>query len=160
VIPDAKRGRWIAEAAGTGQCIGFANFGQSSWSFHPQRFNVGVYVLPGEQEKGVGGALYQTVMEGLTELKPTELHTNVREDWARGLRFAQERGFAEEMREWESCLDVPAFDLARWSEAYQSRFSAASKYAPMRSLRTMPTVTGNSTSWSGRRSVMYLLRPR
>lgn len=113
-----KRGRWIAEAAGTEQCIGFAHFGQSSWSYHPQRFNVGVYVLPGEQEKGVGRTLYETVMNGLAELKPMELHTSAREDWARGLRFAQERGFTEEMREWESCLNVPAFDLAPWVDAY------------------------------------------
>ncbi len=117
--PRCKRGRWIAETAETGEGIGFGSYGQSSWAYDPQRFNLNIGVRPGNVGYGVGKALYDTVMAELSLLHPTELHSNVREDWERGLQFASDRGFEEEMREWESRLDVPAFDGSLWNEARQ-----------------------------------------
>ena len=117
--PICKQGRWIAETVGTGEGIGCGGFGQSSWAYDPQRFGVSVSVRPGQERNGVGKALYQTIMAELETHSPTELHANVREDWVRGLQFAANRGFGEEMREWESRLDVSAFDASRWGEVRQ-----------------------------------------
>ncbi|MES2465141.1 MAG: GNAT family N-acetyltransferase [Armatimonadota bacterium] len=115
--PKCLRNRWIAEFEGTKKAVGFAYYGQSSWAYDPRRFNIGVSVRQDDQGSGYGRALYDTVMSDLTLLEPMALHVSVREDWNRGRRFAEDRGFVEEMREWESCLEVAAFDSCAWEEA-------------------------------------------
>ncbi|MBC8102621.1 MAG: GNAT family N-acetyltransferase [Cytophagales bacterium] len=99
---------WLAEAEG--QTVGMGSFRHDDWEYHPTEFWLRIAVLPKFQGRGCGGTLYRHLLENLAPLQPTALKTYCREDRARGLRFAQDRGFMEEMRIWESRLDVAAFD--------------------------------------------------
>jgi mycothiol synthase len=51
------------------------------------------------------------------ERKAIELFVGVKESMEDGLRFALARGFTEKKRDWESRLDVTAFDFATFAEA-------------------------------------------
>ena len=109
--PREKHGRFLAEIGG--EVVGEGGFGQSPWSYHPRKFHFGVGVKPTYQGQGVGAALYKTVLVALAAHDPLQVTTGTRENRERALRFLGDRGFVEEMREWESRLDVPAFDFAR-----------------------------------------------
>lgn len=115
--PKCRFGRWLAVSGA--KVVGMGDYGQSPWVYHPRRFFVGVTVLPEQQGDGIGAALYERVVAELTPLAPISLHAEVREDEDRSCRFARDRGFVEEMRQWESRLDVRAFDPAPWAAARQ-----------------------------------------
>lgn len=100
--------RWIAEL--NGQPVGFGHYGQIASMYHPRRFTVYLAVLPAYQHQGVGEALYANLNEALSIYNPLSLRANVREDMLNSVAFLHKRGFEEDMRAWESRLDVPAFD--------------------------------------------------
>ena len=108
-------GRLVAEA--DGQPIGGATYEHVSWMYHPQKFFVGLYVHPEYQRNGVGAKLYERILADLAPHQPLALRHEVRQDFSAGLRFAQQRGFTEEMRTWESRLDVASFDAAPFADA-------------------------------------------
>jgi len=114
--PKCKYGRWLVEVDGV--VVGAGGYGQSPWAYHPHRFGVGVTVYPEHEGKGIGSALYKHVLAALESFDPVSVHSNIREDKERALRFALDRGFVEDMREWESRLDVTAFDPAPWKDAF------------------------------------------
>ncbi len=116
--PKLQNARFIAETK-TGELVGLGLYDQHLWSYDPHKFFVLVEVAPNKQKEGIGNALYAHVLNALASLAPKKLSTFVREDLADSVQFAQKRGFVEEMREWESVLDVPAFDFAPWQRARQ-----------------------------------------
>lgn len=103
-----RHARWIAEQGG--QAVGYGEYGQYASQYHPRKFSVDVMVLPEFHGQGFGKALYEKVTEALAQFDPLSFRAHVREDMPRGLRFLQDRGFAEDMRTFESRLDVTAFD--------------------------------------------------
>lgn len=108
--PHIKHERFVAEMNGV--VVGEGGYGQSPWNYHPRRFWVGMGVKPEFQGKGIGAALYETILEAVCAHDPLRVTSGTRADRERALRFLADRGFVEEMREWESRLDVPAFDFA------------------------------------------------
>jgi GNAT superfamily N-acetyltransferase len=106
-------GRFLAEEGG--QVVGTASYGQRSGAYHPRRFLVEVQVPPAFEGRGIGAGLYDHLLAHLGQYDPIALRSEVREDCARGLRFAAARGFVEDMREQESRLDLAGFDPARFS---------------------------------------------
>ncbi len=107
--------RWIGEL--DGQPVGSASYSHMSWNYHPRKFSVRVTVLPEHEKHGYGSALYHNLLLSLAEHDPILLRTGVREDHVRGVRFAEKCGFHEEMREWESYLEVAGFDPSRFAAA-------------------------------------------
>ena len=113
---DAKRPthlvmkRYVLEAAG--EPVAYASFQHSEDTFHPHKFWLGPTVLPEQQGKGHGKALFEHLLRELESYCPTELRDFSREDWGRKNRFLTERGFEEELRSFESCLEVAACDLS------------------------------------------------
>jgi len=105
-----KRRRWLAEIEG--QTVGYACYDQSEWIYHPRLFNFFAAVLPERQGQGIGRALYATVMAALAPLDPLRVRARCRSDYARSMGFLSDRGFVEDLRDWESRLDVPGFDPA------------------------------------------------
>lgn len=107
--------RWIGEVGG--RPVAYASFMHMSWNYHPHKFGVNVMVHPDHEQQGYGSALYHNLLLALAEHDPIMLRAGVREDKERGMRFATRCGFREEMREWESWLDVAHFDASRFAGA-------------------------------------------
>ena len=108
--PKCKWARFVVEQDGA--VVGSAEYGQSSHSYHPQKFGIDVSVDPDHQEQGIGRRGYAHLRSCLEEFEPIALKAGAREDYTRSTRFLTDRGFAETMRNWESRLDVPSFDFA------------------------------------------------
>jgi GNAT superfamily N-acetyltransferase len=113
--PKHKFQRYVAIV--DGQIVGFSTYFQQGWAYHPRKFGVSVTVHPEYQGRGIGSALYDTALEALAAFDPLLVRSRTREDWTRGVRFLRDRGFEEDMREWESRLDVAAFDPAPFAGA-------------------------------------------
>jgi GNAT superfamily N-acetyltransferase len=107
--------RWLAFA--DGRPVGCCSVSHSLWRFQPRAFWANVSVLPDSQGRSVGASLYSVLHAAVQEHQPVLLRTQVNEGRERGVRFARDRGFVEEMREWESVLDVRGFDPTPWESA-------------------------------------------
>lgn len=102
-----------------GQIVGEAHIGHMAWMFNPQIFDLGVYVHPEYRRRGAGSLLYQQLLATVAKFEPRAFLHEVREDYSDGVRFAQQRGFGEERRIWESRLNVRAFDPSRFTGAIE-----------------------------------------
>ncbi|GAB4324388.1 MAG: GNAT family N-acetyltransferase [Candidatus Zixiibacteriota bacterium] len=100
--------RYAAEVdgtiVGTGRC---SNFPQ--W-YHPQRFSMYIAVRPELQGQGIGKGIFNRIREEIAPYDPVVLRAFYREDTARTGRFLSDRGFVEDMRMWESWVDLGTFD--------------------------------------------------
>ncbi|MCR4404044.1 MAG: GNAT family N-acetyltransferase [Candidatus Acetothermia bacterium] len=105
--------RYVAQLGD--EVVGYGQYRHSPHMFHPRRFWLTVAVQPRHQGRGVGRALYNRLNEELEALPAEIVWAQVREDRPAGLAFAERRGFREKMREWESWLDVSAFDFAKFA---------------------------------------------
>jgi mycothiol synthase len=99
-------------AGSNGELIGFSRFARNAGSYHPQKFGLDLCVDPKFQARGIGKALYLATLEKVQAFDAISLRTQVRESDARGLRFAQDRGFLETKRDFESTLELASFDFA------------------------------------------------
>jgi mycothiol synthase len=111
--PRFKHRRWVAVEEG--RVVGVSSYSQSIWFDHPQKFNVWVGVRPEYQRGGIGGRLYEALHQGLQEFDPLALRATASEDLTHSVRFLQQRGFMEVIRDIRSELDVQAFDLSRFT---------------------------------------------
>jgi GNAT superfamily N-acetyltransferase len=111
--PHIRSGRWVAEEAG--RVVGLCSYDQYADLYHPRKFWVSVRVHPDFQRRGIGAALYYTLLDGLRPLDPLALQVAIREDRTGALRFAEVRGFREYSRRWEARLDVFSFDAAPYA---------------------------------------------
>lgn len=111
--PNHVFARFVADRAGT--MVGMGTFGHMTWMYHPNKFEIGVFVHPEHQRRGIGGRLYDHMMAELAAYEPAALRYEIREDFADSVRFAQARGFVEERRGWESRLDLASFDRSRFA---------------------------------------------
>ncbi len=108
--PKCHHARFVAEREGA--VVGLAECGQSAGMYHPRKFSLGVTVHPDWQGRGIGAALYDHALTSLESRAPLLVRGQTRADWGASLRFLAARSFTEEMRAWESRLDVAAFDFA------------------------------------------------
>ncbi len=105
--------RFVAERDGV--VVGWSNFANSSWTFHPRKFWVEVGVHPEHRGQGIGRALYERVIESVAEFEPIVLRSEVREDNKLGLSYSESRGYSLDQREQESRLDIEAFDPSEFT---------------------------------------------
>jgi GNAT superfamily N-acetyltransferase len=92
-------------------------YGQWAEMYHSRKFFVDVVVHPDDQGRGIGARLYEHLLELLLPQRPLMIRAGAREDQTRGLRFLKDRGFREEMRAWESRLDLQSFDPSPYAVA-------------------------------------------
>ena len=83
---------------------------QFSESFHPQKFVIEIYVHPYLQGQGYGSACYDHLLRELEQFDPIKLTCIVYETHERGIRFFQDRGFVQTMKEKESTLDLTGYE--------------------------------------------------
>ena len=111
--PKLRTVRFLAERGG--ELLGVARYAQSSSLYHPQKFFLNVRVHPAHRRQGIGGRLYNHLIDALEPFDPILLRGDAREDRPDAVRFWQTRGFAEEDRYWESRLDPQTFDPAPYA---------------------------------------------
>jgi GNAT superfamily N-acetyltransferase len=112
-----KHRRWVAEREG--EIVAAAEYDQSASHYHPRKFSLGVLVHPEQQGQGIGTALFDTACAALEAFEPVALKAFTREDMERSVRFLARRGFQERLRDWESRLDVAAFDPSPYDGAVE-----------------------------------------
>lgn len=98
---------WVAEV--DGEIVRVALYQQHPGQYHRRKYYLELGVLPAYRRRGVGGALYRKLRAELEPRDPIALRGGTREHWADSVAFLQHRGFEEEMRSWESCLDLSTF---------------------------------------------------
>jgi len=111
--PKFKFQRWVAIEKD--QIVGMGSYSQSIWFAHPQKFVLWIGVRPEYQRRGIGSALYETIINGLQPFDPIALRVIAIEDRQENVRFSEKRGFQEVIRDVPSELDVQSFDLARFT---------------------------------------------
>ncbi len=120
--PKCKHQRYIAEIAG--QAVGTSEYGQPLSRYHPQKFFVGLTVLPTWAGQGIGTALYNHLLQALMPFNPISISGQTRESWPQAITFLEHRGFVEMMRSWESRLDVASFDPTPFAAAVQNTLAS------------------------------------
>lgn len=111
--PKFKSRRWVALEKGL--VVGTGAYHQSIWFAHPQKFTLWIGVRPAHQRRGIGSALYETILRGLQPFDPLALRTTVPGDCLESIRFLEKRDFREVIRDIRSELAVKTFDLARYA---------------------------------------------
>lgn len=134
--PKCLMARWIVEQNGVP--VGFGEYGQRSSAYHPRRFSVDFIVHPEFHGQGMGKALYHQVMSALEPLDPLSVRAHTREDMARSVRFLHDRGFVEDMRSFESRLDVAAFDPFPFADAEARVQALGVEFKTLRELEDTP----------------------
>ena len=106
--PSLKHGRWVAISQG--EVVGVAHYSQARDEGDPVTLNIGVGMLPQYEGRGIGAALYDHLMTAVESVAPCVLETYGCADHPRSIRFLQDRGFEEYLREGDFELDITAFD--------------------------------------------------
>jgi GNAT superfamily N-acetyltransferase len=140
--PKFLRERWLAFQGDTP--VGRAAYSQSPWSYHPQKFGLKAEVVPDARNQGLGSALYDTLLEALKPYDPISLHTDMSEAWTESIRFAEKRGFVELEREWESRLEVNAFDPTPFAHLRDKPLESGI------AIRTLTELRESDTDWEAR----------
>jgi GNAT superfamily N-acetyltransferase len=120
---DRLRVAWVA--VHQGEIAGCGYVEEPNIAARPGRLRIRVLVEPARRERGVGGALYDTLIGRALEAGATELVTEAADDDASARRFLARRGFAEYHRRIESRLalaDVDPARIARGLEALTDAF--------------------------------------
>jgi GNAT superfamily N-acetyltransferase len=108
-----KHQRWVALE--DDRVVGLSSYSQGPTEYPPQSFYVNVEVLPAYQQRGIGAALYDQVIEELQVFNPPALRADAFTNLPQGFRFLQKRGFYEAFRETPVHLDVATFDPAPYA---------------------------------------------
>lgn len=117
--PKCHHARFVAEdtlKSGTKSLIGYAYYEQRVDMYHPRKFHISVSILPEWQGRGIGQGLFDNLLTALQPFDPILLRTVTREDRTRSVRFLTDRNFVEEMRDWESRLEMATFDPSAFAD--------------------------------------------
>ena len=109
--PEASFQRYVVEH--NGKMIAFGHYDQPPRFYEPGRFRINIFVAPQHQRRGVGTSLYQRIVKELRELHGQTgqtVWTKIREDMLNSVQFVRKYDFYEELRIWESRLEITTFD--------------------------------------------------
>jgi GNAT superfamily N-acetyltransferase len=93
-----------------GRTMATADYHHLPWSFGPQKFGLMIFVLPQVRRQGLGGRLFDFIIQDLAPYDPASLESQTREDWPEGVRFLEKRGFKLANRQQQSRLDPAHFE--------------------------------------------------
>ncbi|HFC11617.1 MAG TPA: GNAT family N-acetyltransferase [Anaerolineae bacterium] len=116
--------RFVGRESGSQRIIAYGEARHDSYSHHPQKFWVEVYLLPEQQGQGFGRKFYAHILDHLAPFNPTILEAGTRSDKVRAMRFLEDRGYELKTREYSSMLDLNRFDSAEFA-SYTTRCRAA-----------------------------------
>lgn len=112
--PMCKHRRWIAKC--NNDFVGTCTYSQNILQYNPHTFIVWVVVLPDFQNRGIGTALYNHVINALNSFSPSVVQTYARDDFPMSVRFIEKQGFRELRRNVERHLDVSAFNFGPYCD--------------------------------------------
>jgi len=107
-----RQKRWVWEKDGA--IAVSALYTQFFEAYHPQKFAFFIHVHPDLQGQGYGSSSYDHLMQEIKPFVPIKITTQVRENHPRGIRFMEDRGFTNTMKEQESKLDLTAYDPSQY----------------------------------------------
>jgi mycothiol synthase len=110
--------RLVAETS-SDQVVGFGEYKHLFFSYHPRKFALNIEVHPRWQRQGVGGILYDRLMDELANPKAEALWPLVLSTSSSAIEFLQNRGFSEKKRMLESRLDVRKFDVTGFGKLFE-----------------------------------------
>ena len=105
--PRCRCERWIA--AKDSQVVAIAEYEQTVYDYHPQKFAIYIGVLPAFRRQGLGTQLYDFILSKLSSSNPLKFKTYLCETWQDSLKFANKHGYTEELREQFARLDASRF---------------------------------------------------
>jgi GNAT superfamily N-acetyltransferase len=104
--------RFVGRHAADSRIIAVGSYGNMQGAYHPQKFWLGIELLPDYQGLGLGKQLYAFLLDQVMQHDPISIDVDTKEDRVRAVRFIQDRGFELKTREHTSNLDLAAFDPA------------------------------------------------
>ena len=107
--------RVIAEEAGVP--IGYSQISNARGQFVPENYGLEVIVRPSVRRRGIGTMLFEDAVAAIRPRKARWVRNGIKESDAASVAFAQHVGAVELKRDWESRLDVAAFDPAPFADA-------------------------------------------
>jgi len=134
--PPARYRRWIVEREG--KAVACADYRQENGMYHPRKFNVEVMVLPEHRNRGLGGALFDHVMETLEEFDPWIVRGDGREDMLHSTRWLEARGFSSIQRYEEWRLDLSTWNPEDWADELQAALDGGLRIATLAELESEP----------------------
>ena len=131
------RRRIMADEAGVP--VGYCDVSNSRGQFVPDNFSVDLVVRPAARRRGIGTALFDDAVAALRPRKARWIRAGVKESDAHSIAFAGHVGAAELKRDWESRLELAAFDPAPFAAAPKRAEDAGVRIATLADeLRTDP----------------------
>jgi len=101
-----------------GRVVAAGNYNQSPWMYHPRKFEVWVMVHPDFQRRGIGGRLFERILEDVMAFDPIKLSSwTCPEKVPQSVGFLESRGFKSGMKVWDSKLTLDDWDPAPFAEA-------------------------------------------
>lgn len=117
--PTYKRHHVLAELDST--TVAIAGYAEWPWWYEEGRyvFNIGVH--PDYRRQGIGGQLYNYLLENLAQAEPKGRLLMVKcwEDAPDSIRFLSQRGFQQTGGDRSSLLDVTSFDSTRFANVVE-----------------------------------------
>lgn len=117
-----------------GEIVGVSRSSIPPTLYHPQKFHMLLAVLPQFQRRGFGTMLYRDVLDAIAEYDPLLMRCSCCADSANSVGFLTHHGFTEELRMWESHLDVEHFDMSPYRDAIQRVKDQGIRFVPLTEL--------------------------
>ena len=104
--------RWVYKE--NGDIVVSAIYTQFFEAYHPKKFVIFIHVLSDLQGKGYGASSYDFLIGALRLFDPIKITSQVNEIHTRGIRFLEDRGFTNTLKERESRLDLESYNPIKY----------------------------------------------
>jgi mycothiol synthase len=110
------RRRFTCLDASSGDIVGFGGISHVLDMFHPQKYMITITVDPERHRKGIGGAIYDRLLQESKDRGAIVLWSRSKEDLPHRREFLERRGFRAKSKSWESRLDLTSFESTPFLE--------------------------------------------
>lgn len=118
-----------------GTIVGAGEFRQIPWTYDPHGFRLEITVHLSERGRGAGSAIFEHLILAMRPHEPRVLRTMTRATDEAGARFLLKRGFVREQSNWESRIDLTAFDPSPYAGLEETLAREGIRLRTLRELR-------------------------
>ncbi len=118
--------------------VAYGYYREPPGSYRPGKYQIGVYVHPDFERRGLGTAVYDTIFSLLQKREPAPaiLMAYSQENKPQAVRFLQKRGFELVMRWVVSLLDVAAWEIGRFAGKREQLEAGGIQIQPLAALQS------------------------